>query len=126
MSEITIKLPPLWAFAVVGVFCYLFYFAVSRAEDKKQAARNAANEQIMLRATAHACAPWKVDSAQYDDCASEFRAYDQCTLAWLRVSDREGLRNSRVACEQPVYKFHERFMAEVEQLDHSAEKNQKQ
>ena len=127
MFEITIKLPPLWTFAVVGLFCFVLIFAVDESGRAQRTASHLEDEQRTLRAIDHSCAQWKSDEDAFADCASEFRAYDRCELAWLRARDREDLRDSQVVCEHPVYRFHERWQAEIEQfLEGPVEQNRKQ
>jgi hypothetical protein len=121
------KFPPLWAFAVVGVICVAFYFGVSQTVREQQQSRDLKIEASVFRAIDHMCAPWKSDSTRFADCGNAFRAYEQCEAARAHALDREGATSDAGAtCEHPVYKFHEREQAEVEQAEQSFQQNRKQ
>jgi hypothetical protein len=120
------KIPPLWAIVVVGLFCFAFYFGVSETVRKQQTARNLEIERSWLRAIDHACAPWKSDMARFHDCGGAYRAYELCEGARSRAFLREDLFDKNVACEHSVYKFHELEQGEVEQAKRSVEEKRKQ
>jgi hypothetical protein len=121
------KLPPLWAIAVVGLFCVAFYFGVSETVRQQQDVRSLELERGKLRVLAHVCAPWKGDSARFSDCANAFEAYEQCEGARLHALERvDTVSGTEVYCEHPVYKFHEREQEELERIKRSVEQKQKQ
>jgi hypothetical protein len=116
-----IPLPPLWAIAVVGLFCLAFYFGVSETVRQQQQARKLVIERSVLRAIDYICAPWKADRAAFNDCGVAYRVYERCEAARYREFDRGGpTSDAGITCEHPVYKFHEREQAEIEQAERSA------